>query len=159
MKEKRISRKTTANRGNILKSDAYNEAFARIDLAIKNGFFIESIAIMEAIITDRLKSHLSYHDKLPKKETFHNLIEEWKNFEGENKSLKVSINLIELVNLWRKQRNDIIHGFVSSECDIDTFLQNAEISARVGLLLTRSVCNWHRKEISKGKSKILKNNK
>jgi hypothetical protein len=152
MKAKRKSEKSKASRGNIRKNDAYNEAFARIESAIDNGFFIEAIAIMEAILTDRLRSHLSHHNKLPRNEKFHNLIQEWKKLEEESKNLKVSINLIEFVNLWRQQRNNTIHGFVSSECDVDTFLQNAEISARMGLLLTRSVCNWHQKEIRNTKN-------
>jgi hypothetical protein len=147
MKAKRKTQKSTASRGNIRKHDAYNEAFARIKAAIDNCFFIEAIAIMEAIISDRLRSHLNYHKKLPKNDKFYNLIDEWKKLQGNGKNMTISINLVSLVDLWRDQRNSAVHGFVSDESNVDTFLKNAEVSAKMGLLLTRALCDWHKKEI------------
>ena len=153
MKAKRISKKSTASSGNIRKHDAYKEAFERIEAAIDGSFFIEAIAIMEAILSDRLRSHLNHHQKLPKSDKFYNLIDEWKKLKKYGKNLTVSINLIGLVDLWRQQRNNAIHGFVSDESNIDTFLKNAEVSAKMGVILTRAMCDWQRKEIKKSKSK------
>lgn len=151
MKAKRISSKGGANQGNVQKFDAYKEAFTRIKAAIDKGFFIEAIAIQEAIMSDRLRSHLEYKKSLPKRDVFCDLIKAWKKL-GKNQ-ITLSIALPELIDLWRSQRNNAIHGFVSNESNVDVILKNAEIAAKTGLILTRALCNWHRKEVSKNHPK------
>jgi hypothetical protein len=149
MKAKRKSQRSTAKNGNVQKHDTYQEAFARIKDAINQGFFIEAVAIQEAIISDRLRSHLGHHHALPERETFYELVDKWKALEGRGRRLTVSIELPELVNLWREQRNNAIHGFISDESHIDVFLKNAQVAAATGLQLTRALCDWHKKEIRK----------
>jgi hypothetical protein len=146
MKAMRKSEKSTATKGNVRKHDLYKEAFARINTAIDENFFIEAIAILEAIISDRLKSHLNFHHKLPSNDKFYSLIAEWKKLQGK-KNITLSINLPDLIDLWREQRNNAVHGFVSEENNVDKFLKNAEVSAKMGLLITRAVCDWHKREI------------
>ena len=149
----RKSKASTATKGNLRKHDAYKEAFARINAAIAQSSFIEAIAIQEAVISDRLRSHLGHHHSLPERETFYELVDKWKALEGRGKRLTVSIELPKLVNLWRKQRNNAIHGFVSDESHIDVFLKNAQVAAATGLQLTRALCDWHKKEIRKNTPK------
>lgn len=133
------------------KHDTYKEAFARIKHAIDQHFFIEAIAIQEAIISDRLRSHLEYHKKLPKDDKFHSLLREWRALNGDGKKLTVSIDLPELLDLWREQRNNAIHGIVAKESHVDMFLENAESAAKIGLKLTRTLCDWHQKEIRRSR--------
>lgn len=153
MKPKRKSQRSTATKGNVQKHDTYKEAFARIKHAIDQHFFIEAIAIQEAIISDRLRSHLEYHKKLPKDDKFYSLLKEWKALNGAKEKLAVSIELPELIDLWREQRNNAIHGIVAKESHVEMFLKNAEAAAKTGLKLTRALCDWHQKEVRKSQSK------
>ena len=154
MKPKRKSQKSTAKHGNVQKHDTYKEAFARIKAAINQNFFIEAIAIQEAIISDRLRSHLGHHKQLPDRDAFHELLKKWKTLGGNRKRITVSVDLPDLVDLWREQRNNAIHGFVAKESHIDTFLKNAEVAAKTGLQLTRAICDWHKKEVRKGQAQM-----
>jgi hypothetical protein len=153
VKPKRKSQRSTAAKGNVQKHDTYKEAFARIKHAIDQNFFIEAIAIQEAILSDRLRSHLEYHKKLPRDDKFQSLLREWKALNGDSKKLAVLIDLPELVDLWREQRNNAIHGIVAKEGHVDAFLKNAEVAAKTGLKLTRALCDWHQKEIRKSRPK------
>jgi hypothetical protein len=143
----RKSLKSTATKGNVLKHDNYTEAFARIKAAINQGFFIEAIAIQEAIISDRLKSHLSFYMKLPKDEKFHSLLKAWKALDVRDNMQTVSTDLPELINQWRRQRNGAIHGFIAKDCNVDRVLKSAKVTAQIGLNLTRALCSWHGKQV------------
>lgn len=149
MKAKRKSEKKEGRKGNIKKYDAYREAFARIKAANESQFFLEAVAIQEAIISDRLKSHLEYLGKLPKKKrpTLYDLVDAWKK-ENQVRNIEIKINLAELVNQWRVLRNQSIHGLVAT-LTVDDFLESAEAAAITGEILAKAVCDWHKKEIRK----------
>jgi hypothetical protein len=145
----RKSEKKAAKKGNIAKHDAYREAFARIEAANASQFFLEAIAIQEAIISDRLKSHLEYLGKLPKKKrpTLFDLVETWKT-ENKGLNVEIKINLAELVDQWRVIRNQAIHGLGATP-SVSDFLESAEAAAKTGEILARAVCNWHKGEVRK----------
>jgi hypothetical protein len=147
----RKSEKKEAKKGNKAKHDAYREAFARIEAANESQFFLEAVAIQEAIISDRLKSHLGHLGKLPKRKrpTLSDLVDAWKS-ENQSQRLEIKINLAELVDQWRVLRNQAVHGLVATHSVID-FLESAEVAAKTGEILARAVCDWHKGEVRKAK--------
>jgi hypothetical protein len=153
-KQLRKSEKKEAKKGNKAKYDAYREAFARIEAANASQFFLEAIAIQEAIISDRLKSHLGHLGKLPKRKrpTLSDLVDAWKS-ENQGKNLEIKINLAELVDQWRVLRNQAVHGLVATH-SIDDFLDSAEAAAKIGAVLARAVCDWHKGEVRKAKNGV-----
>ena len=146
----RKSVKKEAKKGNKAKYESYREAFSRIKAANESGFFLEAIAIQEALITDRLKSHLGHLEKLPDKYGFAKLIKEWSNLNESHANVKITISLPLFVNQWRLMRNIAIHEFISKQ-DIDLFLESGEAAAKTGALIARAVCDWHKGEVRKAK--------
>lgn len=147
----RKSVKKEAKKGNKVKHEAYKEAFARIKSANESNFFLEAIAIQEAIISDRLKSHLGHLGKLPKKNrpTLFDLIDAWKS-ESQAPNIEIKIDLPELVDQWRVLRNQAVHGLVCTP-GVDDFLESPKSAAKTGEILARTICDWHKGEIRKAK--------
>ena len=149
----RKSKPIQAKKGNVAKADSYAEAFKRIDLAIKSGFFIEALAIQEAIISDRLNSYIKFSnpDFLKNYRSFGQLVGEWRKQIPEDSKDEVKINLPVAVDAWRGLRNEAVHGIVKSKPgtatrEVSLFLEEAKTAAMMGTDLTRIVCKWHRKE-------------
>ena len=153
----RKSVKKEAKQGNKVKYDAYTEAFARIKAANDSNFFLEAVAIQEAIISDRLKSHLGHLGRLPKinRSTLSDLVDAWKS-ESQGPNIEIKINLAELVDQWRVLRNQAVHGLVSTP-SVNDFLKSAEAAAKTGEVLARAVCDWHKGEIRKAKKNAQAN--
>ena len=145
----RKSVKKEAKKGNKAKYESYREAFARIKAANESQFFLEAVAIQEAIISDRLKSHLGHLGKLPKKKrpTLFDLVDAWKT-ENKGCNIEIKINLAEPVDQWRVLRNQAVHGLVATPC-VSDFFESAEAAAKTGEILARAVCDWHKREIRK----------
>jgi tRNA (Thr-GGU) A37 N-methylase len=58
------------------------------------------------------------------------------------------------VNLWRVERNAVVHGITKSEpgtptADIKPFIERAKAAAENGAALARSVSNWHKQQMRK----------
>ena len=147
----RKSVKKEAKQGNKVKYDAYTKAFARIKAANESNFFLEAVAIQEAIISDRLKSHLGHLGILPKKKhpTLHDLVKVWKR-EIQGKNIVLEIKIADEVDQWRVLRNQAVHGLVAT-LSVNDFLESAEAAAKTGEVLARAVCAWHNGEIIKAK--------
>jgi hypothetical protein len=113
---------------------------------------LETITIVESIISDRLISYLvhtnsiDFLEKSDKYPSFNSLIKCWK------KSTAVEIDeacveLQEDVDNWRDLRNKIVHGMVKSHpdtetADIESFLELARLTAQKGESLARAVSSW-----------------
>jgi len=60
------------------------------------------------------------------------------------------------VDVWRKKRNDVVHGFVksnpgtSTEC-VKSVLDRAKDAAVEGCSLARAVCAWHKQQLAAAK--------
>ena len=162
--------------GNFEKYESCREAWARIEQAQVNDFFLEAITIQESIISDRLISFLSRPGASnsfisnPKKRKFTSfglLIAAWREeFPNGIKCPKIidedlkimSEDLIEEVDLWRFSRNDAIHAIVKSEPGtatqpIDEFLQIAKEVAERGTELAKAVCTWRKSKKREQNSK------
>lgn len=145
----RKSSPTTAKLGNIAKADSYREAHARIKTAGEQHFYIESAAIMESIISDRLLSYLhGAHGHPPRNKngthhSFNNLIQALAKHHQEQDI----VDFCQELHDWRDSRNKAIHSIVMSDPgnpteNVDTFLAKAEKCHEKGKKLTRQVENW-----------------
>lgn len=153
------STKSPAERGNIQKFAAYTEAFARIKSGLDTGHPIEAIAIEEAILSDRISSHLTHYKSMPGGEypAFGNLIKKWEKLSSrlqDNQGEKLAIK----TKTWKDRRNAAIHGLVKSDAgmpptDTDSFLEEANETAQEGLTLVRDVLSWHQKEKARKETK------
>lgn len=144
----------TPPKGNAAKYLSYREAWARIKIANREGFYLEAITLQESIITDRLISYLTVVGEIQtptevhKYPSFGNLIQLWKKqnpivieVEGQ------TISLQEAVEQWRILRNQAVHGMVKSHpgtptASIEDFLAVAARAANEGTILAKAVSKW-----------------
>jgi 23S rRNA pseudoU1915 N3-methylase RlmH len=146
MKTHKTSQNGTAKRKSVERGKAYQTGYSRINSSIEEGYPIEAIAIEEAIISDRLSSHVGYHESLPKEKhtPLGTLVKKMRKHSKDSES----IALADRIDEWREERNAAIHGIIKSTPSIDPeiFLKNAEKTAEDGEQLAHDVCDWHRKE-------------
>ena len=144
---------------------SYAEAWARIRLATKQGFFLEAVTVEESIISDRLSSYMVKNCGFDQGDrslrNLQNLVGVWaKTVRTEAKIgahlLQQLEELQQRIEAWRIDRNDVVHGLVKSRASrgddhIEGFLSRAHHAAKEGQFLARAVSNWvdaARKEIT-----------
>ncbi len=161
MKNTKMKPSTNKNR----KYLSYKEAFARINKAIEQGYFLEAITIEESIICDRMVSYLHYQhgvpfsekDILSNKTLMYNLVNLWRKKEPEAIIFKSYKDLHSSMDEWRKQRNALIHSMTKSfpgkpTTDVTDFLEAAQKAAVTGKKLARALCEIAKRK-SEGKDK------
>lgn len=140
--------------GNKEKRGSYAFAWSRIEVAKKKGFYLEVVTLCESIISDRLLSYLQGVDsgcKADLRTPFAQLIKDWKKqTEGRVPGVPAS-DLIEDVDNWRTERNQVVHGLVKSRpgskpVPFREFMAKAKATADTGVSLARAVYNWQRRE-------------
>ena len=130
-------------------------AYAWIKYANSSGFYVESICIIESLITDRLESRLSY--LLNENIGFQNLKtliektikEENKHKEKDEKLIKILKNnedgIMNDLTSWSNYRNEVIHELAKVEADkfipFHEKKEKAKIVAESGLKLLRKLDN------------------
>lgn len=118
-------RNETEVKGNVQKYLSYKEAWARIEQAQNDGYYLEAVTIIESIISDRLLSFLvgigkiDRESKKVEKIGFGNLIDQWRSVVGQNgaaspQAIDEILSLVDRVNSWRDKRNLVVHGIVKS---------------------------------------------
>ncbi len=137
---------TKETKGNTKLFQKFSEAFLRIKLSIEQGFYFETIAIVESIITNRIKSNLTGRNLITEDEylTFFDIIEKVKESTSEE------LGLIEELHEWRKNRNKAIHNIINhKEENIVSFMKKVKITAIKGEELARAVDKWYEQEKKK----------
>jgi len=141
--------------GNSAKYLSYREAWARISMASKRGYFLEAVTIEESIISDRLLSYLEKTCGLAlgdeKWISLSRVIGTWRReatsrCETGEQAQHVG-QLHGRLNAWREQRNRVVHGMVKStaskgEDHIESFLAGAADAAREGQDIARAISKW-----------------
>jgi hypothetical protein len=135
-----------AKKGNIEKHNSYSEAFNRIKESIKEGFYFEAIAIEESIICDRLYSIYVMKGKMSKKDISKITVGDFVRFK-DLEELIPNPTKSEIVKFWEK-RCIAIHQICksypkTSTIDINSFLEDASNTSRMGLNLSKklsSIC-------------------
>lgn len=136
---------------------SYKAAWERIKSANEAGYYLESVALCESIISDRLISYLAgTSGKCPDlRDSFKCLINQWKKRAGSFSWGKYG-DLPAEVDGWRENRNAVVHGLVKSKPGTstespDSFLEKARKAAEEGCSLARAVCAWHKKQLATAK--------
>jgi hypothetical protein len=135
--------------------ESYQAAWNRMFLAMREGFFLEAIAIQESILTDRLSCFLD-HCKIvdgKKRVNFRKLIEAWKAHFPGPLAVKREPDLQSAIDEWRNHRNSAVHGFVK-DAPVDEFLRTAKLASERGMQLTSYLCEWCAKELRKQRKLI-----
>lgn len=143
--------------GNYAKYLSYREAWKRINESVNNGFHFEAVTIAESIISDRLLSYIWGVDpqsKITTRDPFAKLIKEWKRLGAPLPLYPSYKDLGAAVDDWRARRNEIVHGLVKSEPgkptnDVNSFLEQAEKTAKEGADLARKVSEWHKQRLER----------
>jgi hypothetical protein len=139
--------------GNEAKFLSYREAWTRIKLATKQGFFLEAVTIEESIVSDRMLSFLEKScGVVIGGHSLSNTSKEWlkhaKKLVGEESDeAKLADELFSRLNAWRDHRNNVVHGIVKSkvprlEDHIDNFLTGAASAALEGEKVARAIDRW-----------------
>jgi hypothetical protein len=101
------------NRVGIQRHEIYKQAYEHISLAMEKGFYLESITLIESMISDRLESRLSLIlQKDFSFRTLGNLIDQMKTSEKDQRLQELVSNEIDG---WRSRRNNALHEMVKVE--------------------------------------------
>lgn len=90
----------------------FRKAWLRIALAEEQGFYLEAITLIESILSDRLESRASYVTRTDK--GYSTLGSSLDILRKHEKSPEF-IQLLEMANVWRDQRNRALHEMVKFE--------------------------------------------
>lgn len=140
--------------GNEAKYYGYKEAWARIRLARRQGFYLEAVTIQESILSDRMLSYLSKGVcvELPDatKRNFSRVQAAWfkeasARCAGADHDELAALH--QRIDLWRRLRNTVVHGIVKSKVGprddhVTDFLKKAHDAAADGEALARAVDRW-----------------
>jgi len=127
----------------------YKYANEKISKAIENGFYLEAITLEESIISDRLEAYLFRLTKENKYDfkPLGELLIATKKLSQSNEVIK----LCEEIDVWRDQRNKMLHEFVKIEVEIEIeeIIKKSELAALKGKYLAGKVSKVTRKLITK----------
>ncbi len=146
---------------NMRKYESYKLAFDMIDEGIAGNCPLQSIAVEESILTDRISSTLNAgkQNASPANSLGHAL-RQWHPQKGSpdpNSALfdEKMEELFPRLDDWRKERNALLHAIVKSaqgdepETPASEFLLRAMKAAKDGLALVRKVDKWTKRQIRK----------
>ena len=121
------------------------------------GYYLESVALCESIISDRLISYIEGVNgkSMDRPESFRGLIKKWVKASG-SVSWGTCEDLPDAVDAWREKRNTVVHGLVKSKPGtppqpVESFLDMAKKAAEEGCSLAKAVCAWHKKQLATAK--------
>jgi hypothetical protein len=137
---------------NMIKYEAYQYSFRRMDSALKARFFLEAVMIAESILSDRLLSVLAKNNLLSEKE-----MKSFSSFSflvKKSRELPVPFERLAELDGWRVKRNKVAHAIAKSspgEPTITTaaFRELAEDAAKQGRNLCDALKKWSRQKQSR----------
>lgn len=100
----------------IARRSVHQEAIGEIKSAIDAGYYLEAITLQECLISNTLFNYISGRDVKQKNTTLNKLIITVKDLV--NDSNIETLDLLDNVNSWRKQRNSAMHGVVTQRIDL-----------------------------------------
>lgn len=123
------------------RNELYRNAFRRINESIKEGYYLEAIALTESLLSDRLESRVSH---LSGRNVGFKTLEKLIRQSRETETDLAFKQLVESdVNSWRGKRNEALHEMVKIEEGLevgwDERIENLKGTAKEGLKVLRKV--------------------
>ena len=144
--------------GNQAKYLSYKLAHSRMKTALNAGFPLETIAIAESLMTDRLLSYVNYHGAGfdPDKKTLGQVAPKATKICQELND-EIGYSLTIKADDWMRQRNAILHSIAKSgqgkgpKIPADQFIDQALEVAQNGIDLVKAIQAWHQRLVRKSK--------
>ena len=129
------------------RGEVQEDALARVQQAIDDGYFLEAVVLQECVISNCLFNFLRGSGQSQPPATFYELIKHSKKIVSGSEVRE----LLGRVNRWRKRRNEAVHGFVVSRVENlgesrAGFVDASKTTAGDGLELTEQVVAWYKSE-------------
>jgi hypothetical protein len=153
---------------NLAKGKSYAEAWRRIKLSNDQGFYFETVAICESIISDRLLSYLNgaIGTKFDTRTSLSDLNKAWAkalklSSDKTTQSHELAVDLNGRINDWRIARNEVVHGLAKSmpgepSKEWREFITQTKAAADAGAALARLVSKWHRDSLKYHQEEVWK---
>lgn len=129
--------------------DAYQLAMDQVSKAVRDGYYLEAIALEECLISNCLFNFLDGVGTTLSSPSFHVLLKEVSR--KQHLACEYPTELMADLDKWRKERNSAIHGFISAkslEIDISraNFSESAKETAQLGEGYCKAVVSWYEGE-------------
>jgi hypothetical protein len=127
------------------KGKRFEELIERADNALEKGFFIECITLYYAFIEERMISlleRLGY--TLNRRKKLHYCINQLKELGLDG---FFSTSLLDDLDIWRNERNDMIHDYAKESVEYDSLQQTAENGKKLGRELAAAIMR-HKKSLN-----------
>lgn len=125
---------------------SYQAALLRVREAIKDGYFLEAIALEECLISNCLFNYLINTGATLHNPSFKMLLTEI--LKSSRKPDESMTSLFKKLDSWRMARNKAIHGFITAKSDSlnhssQSFQRLAETTAQDGEAFCNTVVSWY----------------
>lgn len=132
------------NEKNYAKQLTYAERMAQLKRAMKNGFYFECIFLEYAVMEDRTESVLRHAGKnLTNKRgnplSLFDKLKQIRKFNDKFISSRLNDELLDAVDNWRSQRNELVHLLMKDNIPADVLRDTAENGFKLILELDRKV--------------------
>lgn len=129
--------------------DAYQAALNQISMALKDGYYLEAIALEECLISNCLFNFLDGMGAKLSNPSFHTLLKELS--DKQDSAYEYPRELVGELDKWRKARNNAIHGFITaSSAELDSsrtsFHESAKATATLGEEHCKAIVSWYEGE-------------
>ncbi|WP_434978719.1 hypothetical protein [Daejeonia sp. YH14] len=116
------------------KYEIMRKAVSQYNAAIKAGYFLEATTLMESLLANRLESRIS---ELTKSDVEMNTLKLLcKQVKRSGEKDEIIIKILEEINKWANQRNEVIHEAAKiskgQKKKWENFLEDAEQTAKSG---------------------------
>jgi len=129
-----------------IRAELYRQGIGRAERAIREGFYIEAIAIQESVIADRLEYLLEF---ISGERRFHTLGRLLSTIRSQVPSEHLDEEVLGAVAVWSDQRNIAIHRMVKYSDFHDLSwrqrLADCSLAAEEGKVVMRAVDAWVRR--------------
>ena len=127
-----------------IKGKRFEELLERADTALSEKYYVESITLYYAFIEERMISlfnRLGY--TLNKKQKLWYCIDQLKKLKIET---FFSSTLLHELDVWREERNDVIHDYAKEDIPYSNLEKTAETGKRLGRDLSAAIMR-HKKSL------------
>jgi len=128
------------------KYNTYRNLMKRMDIAKDYGFYFEMCMIAYALIEDRSSAALRHADEKERNSLYYKIIALKKLLDSEDNLFKKAYNVdnFNKINLWRKERNSLVHSMANMKFDSSKLKEIAEEGYKLSKELSNMVTRYKR---------------